>query len=48
MTVQNPLYRRALAIKEKVLGEQHPNTIVVRNNLEYCRAKLDEKRHLIV
>ncbi len=28
-----PLYRRALAIKEKALGPQHPNTATSINNL---------------
>ncbi|RKZ41964.1 MAG: hypothetical protein DRQ49_03510 [Gammaproteobacteria bacterium] len=28
-----PLYRRALAIAEKVLGHEHPNTVIYRNNL---------------
>jgi hypothetical protein len=27
------LYRRALAIHENVLGPEHPNTVLVRNNL---------------
>jgi Tetratricopeptide repeat len=27
-----PLYQRALAINEKVLGPEHPNTHRVRNN----------------
>ena len=32
-----PLYLRALAIIEKILGSNHPNTIKVRENLEQCR-----------
>jgi len=32
-----PLYLRALAIFEKILGSNHPNTIKVRENLEQCR-----------
>jgi hypothetical protein len=28
-----PLYRRSLAIYEKALGPEHPNTALVRNNL---------------
>jgi tetratricopeptide (TPR) repeat protein len=32
-----PLYLRALAIFEKTLGSNHPNTIKVRENLEQCR-----------
>lgn len=29
-----PLYRRALAIAEKALGPDHPNTVQIRHNLE--------------
>ena len=32
-----PLYVRALAIKEKVLGADHPDTVVCRNNLNSMR-----------
>jgi hypothetical protein len=34
------LYRRALAILEKGLGPDHPNTILVRNNLAGLKAAL--------
>jgi tetratricopeptide (TPR) repeat protein len=29
-----PLYQQALDIAQKVLGENHPNTITIRQNLE--------------
>ncbi|MDJ0726919.1 MAG: tetratricopeptide repeat protein [Prochloraceae cyanobacterium] len=32
-----PLYLEALAIVERVLGVNHPNTITVRRNLEYLQ-----------
>jgi tetratricopeptide (TPR) repeat protein len=38
-----PLYKRALEIAEKVLGAEHPNTVIFRNNLEGCRAKMNTK-----
>ena len=28
-----PLYRRAMAIREKVLGPEHPDTVIARSNL---------------
>jgi len=35
-----PLYQRALEIFEKVLGAEHPNTIMCRDNLKKCRAEM--------
>ena len=34
-----PLYQRALAGMERVLGKDHPNTKVVRENLKRLRAR---------
>ena len=31
-----PLFRKALDISERVLGEEHPQTKVVRSNLQKC------------
>ena len=36
-----PLYRRALAILESVLGPEHPNTVTVRGNLEALLRPID-------
>ena len=30
-----PLYKRALEINEKALGPDHPNTVTIRNSLNY-------------
>jgi hypothetical protein len=38
-----PLYQRALEILEKVLGAEHPNTVIFRNNLESCRAEMKKE-----
>jgi nephrocystin-3 len=38
-----PLYRRALAIHEKVLGREHPNTITIRKNLEALKQAVQGK-----
>ena len=35
-----PLMRRALAICEKSLGPDHPNTVIARNNLAALEAAL--------
>jgi hypothetical protein len=35
-----PMMRRALAILEKSLGPDHPNTVIVRNNLAALKAAL--------
>jgi hypothetical protein len=42
-----PLYKRALAIREKVLGAEHPDTVKTRENLENGRAKrqITEQAH---
>lgn len=34
------LYRQALEILLRVLGEEHPNTIICRENLELLRDKM--------
>jgi hypothetical protein len=34
------MMRRALAILEKSLGPDHPNTVIVRNNLAALKAAL--------
>jgi hypothetical protein len=39
-----PLFHRALEILEKRLPAGHPNIIIVRDNLEDCRAKMLEKK----
>jgi Tetratricopeptide repeat len=33
LTGAQPLFERALAIREKALGPEHPDTVKVRNNL---------------
>ena len=33
-------FQKALAIREKVLGVDHPRTIYVRNNIEETKSKL--------
>ena len=38
-----PLYLRALAIFDKTLGSNHPNTIKVRENLEQCCKALGDR-----
>ncbi|CAN0302795.1 unnamed protein product, partial [Ectocarpus sp. 4 AP-2014] len=35
-----PLFERALAIRTKKLGENHPNTVGTRNSLEGVRKKV--------
>ena len=35
-----PLYIQALELFRKLLGEDHPNTIVVRDNLEILREQM--------
>lgn len=37
-----PLYERALAICEKVPGEEHPHTQIYRRNLEGLLAKMQQ------
>lgn len=39
-----PLYSRSLAIYEKALGKDHPNTKIVRDNLQILQARLKEQR----
>jgi len=39
-----PLYRRALAIAEKVLGPDHPQTKTVRTNLQALLDKQSAKQ----
>ena len=34
-------YERALAIFTKFLGKDHPNTVTVRNNIEYLESQLE-------
>jgi hypothetical protein len=41
LATAQPLYDRALAICEKVLGPEHPNTAIVRKNLADCRRGRD-------
>ena len=36
-TEAEPLYLQALAIAEQALGENHPNTIIFRENLQMMR-----------
>ncbi len=42
-----PLYIQALEIVERVLGENHPNTVTIRNNLEDLRAKQQQDDSLL-
>jgi tetratricopeptide (TPR) repeat protein len=35
-TEAEPLYLQALAIAEQALGENHPNTIIFRENYNIC------------
>jgi tetratricopeptide (TPR) repeat protein len=37
--VAEPLYQQALKICEQVLGENHPNTLIVKKNLESLPAR---------
>jgi len=39
-----PLFRRALGIREKALGPEHPSTRIVRKNLEDLEKTLRERR----
>jgi tetratricopeptide (TPR) repeat protein len=36
-TEAEPLYLQALELCERVLGVNHPNTIIIRNNLQILR-----------
>lgn len=38
-----PLYLRALAIYEQVLGLEHPTTAIIRNNLSYLQQRIQDK-----
>jgi Tfp pilus assembly protein PilF len=38
-----PLYQRALATRERVLGPEHPDTIRVRNNYANFLQKMKQK-----
>jgi hypothetical protein len=37
-----PLYVRSLQIAENILGANHPNTQIIRENLEIIRQQLSE------
>jgi hypothetical protein len=37
-----PLYERALADMERLLGPDHPYTVIVRNNLASARQKMGD------
>jgi len=36
-------FTKALAIREKVLGSEHPNTKKVKENIEKLKAKMEEQ-----
>jgi tetratricopeptide (TPR) repeat protein len=39
-----PLYKRALAIREKVLGREHPDAVAARKDYETLLSKLPKRR----
>ncbi len=39
-----PLYIQTLELKKQLLGENHPNTVTIRENLENLRAQQQEGR----
>ncbi|MBA2287432.1 MAG: tetratricopeptide repeat protein [Ktedonobacteraceae bacterium] len=39
-----PLYQRALAIYKKVLGPDHPNTILVQNSYTLLQQEIQNKK----
>jgi hypothetical protein len=39
-----PMYEQALAGLERVLGERHPDTVLVRENLAGARQEAGEQR----
>lgn len=39
-----PLYEATLAARERVLGQEHPDTLILRNNLAAARQHRDEGR----
>ncbi len=43
-TEAEPLYQRALAICEKTLGPDHPNTTTIRENYSYLLQEIEEKQ----
>jgi hypothetical protein len=44
-SVTRPLYERALAIREKVLGPEHPDTALSLNNARRCGVSSAQRGH---
>jgi hypothetical protein len=44
LAAAEPLYRRALATAEGVLGLEHPNTVTMRSNLAHLLRNLRPDR----
>jgi hypothetical protein len=38
-----PLYQRALAIREQVFGPNHPETVVIRENYASLKEKMNKE-----
>jgi hypothetical protein len=37
-----PYYEQALAIRKKVLGEEHPDTVICLNNMDFLLKEMGE------
>ncbi len=35
-----PLFQRALTLREQLFGREHPRTLVILNNLTLCQKKM--------
>ena len=41
-----PLFQKALDIREKVLGPQHPKTVIIRNNfMQFINDRKEKKEN---
>ena len=38
-----PLYKKALEIVDKKLGQNHPNTVTIKNNYNWLLSKINEE-----
>ncbi|WP_410508388.1 tetratricopeptide repeat protein [Methanosarcina hadiensis] len=38
-----PLYQRALKIVEKKFGQNHPNTVIIKENYDWLLSKINEE-----
>src|SRR5258708_21238400 len=43
-----PLYRKALLIREKVLGVDHPHTALSYNNVAYCLWRQERRNEAVL